>query len=317
MDEAAVDKAGDKPIEPGIERIRNLGSKADLPAEVARLHDQGIPVFFRFGAQPDPDKSTAEIASAGQAGLGLPDRSYYLNAKDEEIRQKYVKHISRMLQLIGVSPSDADTQAKEIMALETKLAESSMERVAMRDPSNTHHKMSEAEFQALTPDFNFQTYFDGRHSPAFTNMNVAQPDFFKALNTLLADTSLDILKHYMVWHYVSGNAALLSKPFVDENFDFYSRTLTGAEELQPRWKRCTQLVDRSLGEALGQKYVAKAFAGQSKQMTQQLVSMIERQMAADIDSLTWMSQATKEQALAKLKGVTNKIGYPEIGRAHV
>ena len=131
------------------------------------------------------------------------------------------------------------------------------------------------------------------------------------MNSTLADTSFDTLKHYMIWHYVSANAALLSKPFVDENFDFYSHTFTGVQELQPRWKRCTQMVDRSLGEALGQKYVAKAFAGQSKQKTQQLVTMIEHEMAVDIDSLTWMSQATKEQALAKLKGVTNKIGYPE------
>jgi predicted metalloendopeptidase len=155
------------------------------------------------------------------------------------------------------------------------------------------------------------TYLVDRHVPEFRSLNVAQPDFFKALNTTLADTNLDTLKHYLTWHYVSTNANLLSKAFVDENFDFYSKTLTGAQQLQPRWKRCTQLVDRNLGEALGQKYVAKAFAGQSKQMTQQLVAMIEREMSVDIDSLTWMSAATKQQALAKLKGVTNKIGYPE------
>jgi putative endopeptidase len=311
MDEAAVEKAGYKPIEPGIQRIRELTSKSDLAAEVARLHNEAVSVFFRFGSSPDPDKSTMEIASAGQGGLGLPDKSYYLNAKDEELRQKYVKHISRMLQLIGVPAADADAQAKEIMAFETRLAQSSMDRVDMRNPDNVHHKMSFAQFQALTPDFDFHTYVTDRRTPEFTGLNVAQPDFFKALNAALADTSLDTLKQYIVWHYVSSNANLLSKPFVDENFNFYGRTLTGAQELQPRWKRCTQLVDRSLGEALGQKFVEKAFAGQSKQMTQQLVAMIEHEMSVDIDSLTWMSQATKEQALAKLKGVTNKIGYPE------
>ncbi len=311
MDTAAVERAGYKPIEPGIAHIRQLTGKAELAAEVAGLHDIGIPVFFRFGASPDPDKSTVEIASVSQGGLGLPDRSYYLNAKDQEIRQKYVKHISRMLQLINVPAADADAQANEIMTFETALAQASMERVAMRDPSNTHHKMTVEQLQALAPDFNFETYFKSRQAPSFTSLNVAQPDFFKALNRAIADTSLDTLKHYLVWHYVSGNATLLSKPFVEENFDFYSRTLTGAKELQPRWKRCTDMVDRGLGEALGQKYVARAFGGQSKQMTQNLVAMIEREMAADIDSLTWMSQATKEQALAKLKGVTNKIGYPE------
>lgn len=311
MDEAAIDKAGYEPIEPGIKHIRELASKADLPAEVAQLHNEGVAVFFGFGAQADPDKSTMTIASARQGGLGLPDKSYYLNQKDEQLRQKYVKHISRMLQLIGVSAADADTQANDIMALETRLAKSSMDRVDMRNPDNTHHKMTVEQFQALTPDFNFHTYFVDRRTPEFSSLNVGQPDFFKALNGTLADTSLDTLKYYMIWHYVSSNANLLSKPFVDENFNFYSRTLTGAQELQPRWKRCTQLVDRGLGEALGQKYVEKAFAGQSKQMTQQLVAMIEHEMSVDIDSLTWMSQATKEQALAKLKGVTNKIGYPE------
>ncbi|MBV8898271.1 MAG: M13 family metallopeptidase [Acidobacteriaceae bacterium] len=313
MDEASIEKAGYQPIQPGIQRIREISSKSDLPAEVARLHDEAVTAFFRLGSSPDADKSTIEIASAGQGGLGLPDKSYYLssNSKDQEIREKYVKHISRMLQLIGVLGGDADAQAKDIMALETRLAQSSMDRVDMRNPDNVHHKMTFAQFQALTPDFNFHAYITERHAPEFTKLNVAQPEFFKALNTTLADTSLDTLKHYMIWHYVSRNADLLSEAFVDENFDFYGRTLTGAQQLQPRWKRCTQLVDRSLGEALGQKYVAKAFAGNSKQMTQQLVSMIERQMGVDIDSLTWMSAQTKQQALAKLKGVTNKIGYPE------
>jgi predicted metalloendopeptidase len=311
MDEAAIEKAGYTPIEPGIKRIRDLASKAGLPTEVARLHDEGVSVFFGLGAGPDPDKSSVEIAQARQGGLGLPDKSYYLNPKDEQTRQKYVAHISRMLQLVGIPAPDADAQAKDIMALETKLAQSSMDRVDMRNPDNTHHKMTVEQFQALVPDFNLHTYLTDRRVPQFTTLNVAQPDFFKALNTTLADTSLDTLKHYMIWHYVSSNAPLLSKPFVEENFDFYSKTLTGAQQLQPRWKRCTQMVDRSLGEALGQKYVQKAFSGQSKQMTQNLVAMIEHEMSVDIDSLTWMSQATKEQALAKLHGVTNKIGYPE------
>jgi predicted metalloendopeptidase len=311
MDEAAIEKAGYTPIEPGIKRIRDLSGKADLAAEVARLHDEGVSVLFGFGAGPDPDKSSVEIAQARQGGLGLPDKSYYLNPKDEELRQKYVRHISRMLQLIGVPADQADSQAKDIMAFETRLAQSSMDRVDMRNPDNTHHKMTLEQLQALTPDFNFHTYLSDRRVPEFTTLNVAQPDFFKALNNNLSDTSLDTLKQYLIWHYVSSSASLLSKPFVDENFDFYSKTLTGAQQIQPRWKRCTQMVDRSLGEALGQKYVAKAFSGQSKQMTQNLVAMIEHQMSVDIDSLTWMSQATKEQALTKLKGVTNKIGYPE------
>ncbi len=311
MDETAIEKAGDTPIKPGIEAIRSIKDKAELAAEVARLHDEGIGVFFRFSSGPDPDKSTMNIAHADQGGLGLPDKSYYLEPKDEAMRQKYVEHISRMLQLIGDKPAEADDKAKAIMNLETALAQASLDRVARRDPDVTHHKMSITQFEALTPDFNFNQYLKGRNTPAFETMNVAVPDYFKALNTALDSTGLEDLKSYMIWHYVSGNAPLLSKAFVDENFDFYNRTLTGTKELQPRWKRCVQMTDRELGDALGQKYVEKAFAGNSKERTQQLVSTIEKQMEADIDSLTWMSNATKQQAIVKLKGVTNKIGYPE------
>jgi predicted metalloendopeptidase len=309
--EAAIDAAGDQPIQPELKRIAALKDKSELAAEVARFHNQGVPVFFRFGATPDFEHSTMTIADIDQAGLGLPDKSYYSGAKDEEMRKKYVAHISQIFQLIGNSPTEADNKAKAVMALETALAEASLDRVARRNPHLTHHHMSLTEMEALAPDFNFKQYFQGRHAPAFNSLNVATPDFLKAVQAQLTATSLDDLKSYLTWHYVSAYASELSKPFVDANFDFYERTLTGAKELQPRWKRCAQTVDARLGDALGRKYVEKAFPGQSKEKTQQLVGIIEKEMAADIDSLPWMSTATKQQALAKLKGVTNKIGYPE------
>jgi endothelin-converting enzyme/putative endopeptidase len=311
MDEAAIDKAGDKPIQPGLARITALADKKALAAEVARLHSQGVPVFFRFDESPDFEKSTVTIANADQGGLGLPDKSYYEGPKDEATRQKYLEHVANMLKLVGVPAAEADARAKAVLTIETALANASISRVARRNPQLTHHKLTLAEFEALTPDFNFSAYLKERETPAFEKMNVAVPDFFKALNTVIATTSLDDLKSYLTWHYVSAYAPTLSKPFVDENFDFYSRYLTGAKELQPRWKQCVQATDRQLGDALGQKYVAMAFAGQSKQKTQELVTIIEKQMASDIDSLPWMSEATKQQALLKLKGVTNKIGYPE------
>ncbi|MBV9503146.1 MAG: M13 family metallopeptidase [Acidobacteriaceae bacterium] len=311
MDEAVIDKKGDEPIHSGIDRIRAVKDKNELPAEVARLHDQGVTVLFRLSAKPDPDNAKMTIADVDQDGLGLPDKSYYTEAKDEKTRQKYVAHVSQMLQLIGEPPAQADSDAKAIMAIETSLAKASLDRVARRDPHLTHHKMSVADLQALTANFNFTEYFRARRSPSIDTLNVSVPDFFKSLNGTLAATSLDKLKSYLLWHYVSAYAADLSKPFVEANFDFYGRFLTGAKELQPRWKRCVDSTDRSLGEALGQKYVERAFAGQSKQKTQELVNIIEREMAADIDSLTWMSDATKKEALAKLKGVTNKIGYPD------
>ena len=311
MDEPAINKAGATPIESTIKAIEAIPAKAALAPQVAVLHRQGVGVFFRFDSSPDFENSRATIAEADQGGLGLPDKSYYERPKDEATRQKYVEHISKMFRLLGVAQPEADTRAKAAMAIETSLAAASLDRVTRRNPHLTHHKLTLAELQQLTPGFDFNAYLKALNAPAFTSLNVGVLDFFKNLNSVLDKTSLDDLKSYLVWHYVSAYSQALSQPFVDENFDFYSRTLTGAKELQPRWKRCTQSADRELGDALGQKYVERAFAGQSKQKTQELVTTIEKQMAVDIDSLTWMGDETKKQALVKLKGVTNKIGYPD------
>jgi predicted metalloendopeptidase len=311
MNEAAVHKAGATPIQPGLARIQALADKGALAQEVARLHNQGVDAFFRFSSQPDDDNAHMTIADVDQGGLALPDKSYYLEAKDEEKREKYAAHISQMFQLTGVSPTEADARAKVILTLETALAKASLSRTERRNPHLLHNKMTVAQLAALAPSFNFKEYFADRKAPAFDSLNVSVPAFFKDLGALIDAASLDDLKSYLSWHYINNYAPELSQPFVDANFDFYQRYLNGAKELQPRWKRCVQLTDRSLGDAVGQKYVEKAFPGQSKERTRELVAIIEKEMAADIDSLTWMSAATKQQALVKLKGVTNKIGYPE------
>lgn len=311
MDEAVVDKAGYSPIKPALERIQSLKDKAALAGEVARFHNQGVDAFFRFNSTPDSDNARMTIADLDQGGLALPDKSYYLQEQDAEKRQKYVEHVAHMFQLIGVPQGEADNRAKAVLAIETALARASLDRTARRNPRLLHNRMTTEQLAALAPAFDFQQYFRDRHAPGFDSLNVSVPDFFKSLGTLFASTSLDDLKSYLTWHYVNNYATELSKPFVEADFDFYQRYLNGAKELQPRWKRCVQLTDRSLGDAVGQKYVEKAFPGQSKERTRELVAIIEKEMAADIDSLTWMSDATKQQALAKLKGVTNKIGYPE------
>ena len=311
MDEAAIEKAGYDPIKPGLARIAGLKDKVQLAGELAWLHDSGVTAFFRFAAVPDLDKSTVDAADIAQGGLGLPDKSYYLDAKDQALRSKYIGHVSRMLQLIGTPKADAERQANDILRIETALAKASLDRVARRNPNNIRHKMTVDQLQALTPDFDYKAYFKDRSVPAFDNLNVEEPDFFRTLNITLQSAGIEELKNYLTWHYVSSNATLLSKAFVNENFNFYGRTLTGAQELEPRWQRCTTSVDENLGEALGQKYVERAFGSGAKEKTHQLVEAIEKQMAADIDSLPWMSNATKQQALAKLKGVTNKIGYPD------
>jgi putative endopeptidase len=311
MDETAIEKAGAQPVRPAIDAIQALPTKAALAPEVAQLQRQGVPVFFRFAATPDFENSRTTIADVDQGGLGLPDKTYYELPKDEATRQKYVQHIANMFRLLGIAQGEAEARAKSVMAIETSLASASLDRVSRRNPHLVNHKLTLADLEQLTPNFAFKTYLAALHTPGFESLNVAVPEFFKNLNVVLENSSLDDLKSYLIWHYVSAFAGTLSQPFVDENFDFYGRFLTGAKELQPRWKRCAQSTDRELGDALGQKYVARAFAGQSKQKTRELVGMIEKEMAVDIDSLSWMGAPTKQQALQKLKGVTNKIGYPD------
>jgi endothelin-converting enzyme/putative endopeptidase len=312
-DEAAVEKAGIQPVKPELDRIQAIQSKEDLPGEIARLHSQSVTALFAFGSMPDPENSRMNIAAVDQGGLGLPEKGFYTrtDAKSEETRKKYVQHVANIFKLLGDDQATADKKAAAIMKLETALAEASLDNVSRRNPRLLLHKMTVEEFTKANPNFDFKAYFSDRTAPSFTTLNVRVPDFFKGLNQALASTSLDDLKTYLRWHYVSSNAPQLSSAFVNENFDFYGRYLTGAKQLQPRWKRCVALTDDQLGEALGQKYVEKLFSQQSKEKTLEMVGLIEKSMAADIDSLPWMSAATKQQALAKLKQVTNKIGYPD------
>ncbi len=313
MDEAAADKAGAAPIQPELERIREISQKSDLPAEVARLHNQGVGVLFRFGPEADPDNSGVNMADIDQGGLGLPERDFYFRTdpKSVELRAKYQAHLSRLLQLPGEPAAKADANAAAILEFETALAKASLDNVSRRNPHLLVHKMPVADFTKLAPGFDFNDYLKARGTPPFTIINVSTPDFLKGLNAALDSTSLDVIKVYLAAHYISANAPLLSQAFVDEDFSFNDQTLTGAKVLRPRWKRCITLTDRSLGEALGEKFVERYFGEVGKQKTLEMVGLIERAMATDIDSLTWMSDATKQQALVKLKEVTNKIGYPE------
>ena len=313
MDESVVEAAGAKPLQPEINRILGISDKSQIGAEVARLHDQAVGVFFRFGSQPDQDNARQEIADGDQGGLGLPDRDYYFrqDEKSETTRKEYVKHISRMFQLLGDNPAAADAKAAAVMTIETALAKSSLNRVERRNPQKLRNKMTLDAFEQLFPAFNTANYLSDLGAPRFSSLNVSVPDFFRNLNQVLQTTSLDDLKTYLVWHYLSNYASDLSKPFVDEDFAFYSRHLTGAQQIQPRWKRCVRSTDEALGEALGQKYVEKEFAGASKEKTRALVAQIEHEMEVDINSLSWMSPETKKQALTKLRGVSNKIGYPD------
>jgi endothelin-converting enzyme/putative endopeptidase len=313
MNEDRIEALGGAPLQPELDRIAAINTRANLLAEIARLHDLQVQVFFSFSPEPDPDNARRNIANLDQGGLGLPEKDFYFrsDSHSEEIRQKYVAHIARMLELSGIESSVAAKESAEILHIETALAKGSLDITARRDPKLLVHRTSLTELAAQSPAFSFDTYFRAIQAPKFSTLNVSVPSFEKTLNDLLASEPLPNLKHYLAWHYIRASGPLLSHAFVDENFDFYSRALTGASQLRPRWKRCVSATDDELGEALGRLFVERTHAEEGKAHTLQIVMGIEEQMKRDINSITWMSSITKKRALEKLAAVTRKIGYPD------
>jgi len=315
MDEPAIEKLGAGPLKPYLDQINGLSSKKQLPALLAEIHlrTEGDGMFFGFESDQDYGDSTQVIAFANAGGLGLPDRDYYLknDPKSADLRQKYIAHIERMLGLLGDQPDVARREAASIMAMETALAQASLSRVERRDPHKLYHKVDLAQLQALSPDFDWTAYLHGIGLGQQNTFNVSQPAFYKELDHQLQTASLEDIKSYLRWHTVHSAAPYLSAAFVEENFDFYSKTLRGVPQLRPRWKRCVRLVDNQLGEALGQEYVNRTFSPEMKQKTETMTTQIEQAMAADIEQLSWMSPETRQNALIKLHKVANKIGYPD------
>ena len=314
-DESAVDKAGAKPLETSLNQIAGLKSVSDLPVFLAQQHLTlyASSMLFDFGSNQDFANAASVIGYADAGGLSLPDRDYYIktDAKSEEIRQKYVAHVAQMFQLLGDTPERADRAARAVMRIETALAQASLTRVERRDPYKLFHKMTPAALQALTPSFRWKDYFAAIEAPAMKSINVAQPDFYRALEVQLKSNSLDDLKDYLRWHLVHAKARFLSAAFVQADFEFFSKYLRGVTAMQPRWKRCVQLVDHNLGEALGQVFVEKTFTPETKARALAMTKEIEAAMKSEIEGLPWMSAATKKQALTKLRGVVDKIGYPD------
>jgi endothelin-converting enzyme/putative endopeptidase len=312
MDEPAIDKLGLTPLEPELKRIGAIASKGDVLAELIRLHRIGVGAFFEFSSEPDAKNSMQMIAGADQGGLGLPDRDYYLrqDPKSVKLRQEYVTHIQKLLVLAGESPAQAAAGAQTVMRIETALAKASLDIVSRRDPNRVYHKMSVKALVALAPSVDWPKYFSGVGAPSFTDLDVSVPDFFKGLNAVFSQSTVADLKTYLRWQLLHSEARMLSKPFVDENFHFYGTSLSGVPELRARWKRCVDATDANLGFALGQKYVELEFPPDAKARVLGMVQEIEAMLGQDIQSLNWMTPATKQQALIKLRAVTGKIGYP-------
>jgi putative endopeptidase len=313
MDTAAIEAAGTKPIDAAVQRVAEIQNTRELQPLAARLQQQGIAVLFRFTSNQDAKDSTQVIATALQGGLGLPERDYYLrdDEKSKKLRDDYSKHVAKMFELLGDSPDKAQTEATTVLHLETSLAKASMSNVDLRDPNKTYHRMKIAELQALTPDFSWDSYLKAAGHPDVAEMNVAQPDFFKALGAQLTATPLEDWKTYFRWHVLDSAAPALSEKFVAEDFDFRGRIVTGAKQILPRWKRCVQSTDRNLGEALGQLYVQKYFPPEAKAHALEMVHNLIAALRDDLKTLPWMGPETRAQATAKLEAFALKIGYPD------
>jgi putative endopeptidase len=312
MDTTLVDKLGAKPLKPQLDAIAALKSIHDLPAFNASQERRGGSAFFNVGIQQDQKDSSQQIAGTGQGGISLPDRDYYLDPSPryQKIRAQYMDHMQKMFVLLGDTPAQALLEASNTMWIETELAKGSMDRVTMRSPEKRYHIMTIAEVEKLSPDYSWSTYLKDIDLPAKT-LNVASPQYVTTVEYELSHGTLSAIKSYLRWHAVHGAASLLSKPFADENFDFFSRTLNGQKEERPRWKRCTAMTDQALGEAVGQDWVKMNFAGSSKDNMEKLVHALEAAMAADLKTLPWMSEETKVEARKKLDAITDKIGYPD------
>lgn len=313
MDEAKVEAEGLKPLAPEFELIAKVKDQKSLQEEIAHLHSLGINALFVDGSTQDYKNSNEVIAGVFQGGLGLPDRDYYTKTDDKSkmLRDQYVKHVARMFELMGDDAPKAAAAAQTVMALETRLAEASLTRVELRDPQKTYHRMTLAQLRELAPSFDWPAFFKGIGLTQKTDVNVGTPDFFKTVDKMLTDVPAADWQTYLRWHLINNTASTLPAAFVDEDFKFNRGILQGARENLPRWKRCVAATGNALGEALGELYVKKAFPPAAKARALEMIRNLKAALREDINTLGWMSDTTRRQALVKLDAFTDKIGYPD------
>jgi putative endopeptidase len=315
MDEKAADAKGLDPLKPELARIASVKDKAALIDAIAHVHLVGPNPLFRFYSNPDLHNADMMIAYVDQGGLTLPDRDYYIkdDAKMTEMRKHLVEYATQIFTLAGQNPQQAGESAQTVLRIETGLAKASMDRTLRRDPKNRDHKMSRDQAVALASNFYLNRYFGDTGAPAFSELNVSNPEFFRQVNGLIESEPLEAWKTYVSWQMLDAAAPWLSKPFVDTNFQM-KQYLTGQAEIQERWKRCVDSTDNALGEALGQKYVERTFGADGKQRMLKMVDALEKSLDQDIRTLPWMTEETKKQAKIKLDAIRNKIGYPDVWR---
>ncbi len=317
MDTSLADKLGAKPILPELAEVESFNDKKKIAQLNLALEDKfGGGAFLGVGVGQDQKDSSQQILQTGQGGLTLPDRDYYLADDDrmKTIRTQYLAHVTKMFTLLGDTPEQAAKEAADVLRIETALAQGSMSRTDMRNPANRYHIMTIAEVQQLSPDYDWSFYLSGLGLTQAKTMNVSSPGFLKTVNAEVEAEPIPALKSYMRWHVLHGAAPYLSAAYVEENFNFFAKTLSGQKEQQPRWKRCTRLTDAALGEAVGQDWVKQNFPPDAKDNMEKLVAALRKALGADIEQLPWMSDDTKKQAELKLAAFRQKIGYPATWR---
>lgn len=319
MDSVTLQKQGADPIVPYMQEIAKLSTRDELRNEMYRLQKIGAGVFFGLFNEADYENAEMSMAWIYQGGIGMSDRDYYLknDAATVEIRNAYLKLITTEVQLSGYDKLiglPADKIAKMVLSLETQLAKAQYDKVVNRDPFKTFNRKSLDEADKLAADIRFKEYFKEMGLPKLTQFNMAQPEYIQAVNRILASENIESIKAYYAWQVINMAAGYLSDDFVNANFEFYGRTMSGAEQIRPRWKRVTNTVDGALGEALGQLYVAKFFPPEAKQRMLTLVANLQEAFGQRIQNAAWMDNTTKEKAIEKLNAILVKVGYPDTWR---
>ncbi|HMV25261.1 MAG TPA: M13 family metallopeptidase [bacterium] len=313
MDSAGIEAAGLKPLASEFARIDGIKDVKDLAVVLSYYHQFAMDPAFNVFVGQDDKNSTMMIANAYQGGLGLPDRDYYTKTdeKSKTIRSAYEKYIAKLLMLSGIDEKSSVKAASAIMGIETQLAKASMTRVEQRDPNAVYHKMTVEELEKTAPNFMWKTYFESLGLAAMKDLNVGQPHFFKELSGMIKSVSIADWKSYLRFHVLNYAAPYMSSDFVNASFEFQGKTLTGQKEMQPRWKRVSNVTDQSLGDALGQVYVEKYFPPASKKKALAMVNNVKEAFRDRLMKLSWMSDSTRQKALAKLNTFVVKIGYPD------
>ena len=313
LDEAKREAEGMKPLLPELARIDQIKDTKGVQAQIAYMHRHGVSTLFGYGSLPDLKNSAMVLAFAGQGGLSLPNRDYYTKTdeKSVKLRDDFVKHVANMFQLVGDTPEQAAKNAQTVLAFQMRLAENSRTPIQLRDVTTQYHMMSPAQLKELTPNFSWEDYRRNAGAPITGDINVAHPEFFTAVNKMMTDVPVADWKTYLRWHLITAAAPSLSSKFEVENFNFFGKTLEGRKEQLPRWRRCVSATDGSLGEALGQVYVARTFTPESKARMQAMVNNLIAAFREHLQKLDWMGEETRKQAIVKLDAFKQKIGYPD------